>query len=242
LLKIGYLSNPSVAQILLNEINPVPKKLPALSTPAGLPYAVARAGKRLATRLFPPGRDPAFEGIGQVEVTFLSKRFLIGCIKGEEDKAIENAHRFEVDASEVVKAVEDDLDVTRAMLMAGVLAHERITELEAALNFAPASDRVVSFNDNMPDYFAAASALEHLVDVVRESNSYREADPHDQDRRLAELEAGQRLLKSKWISLHVLRATLLSTLGYLAIQFVNAPIGEAATFAWQAIKKLLGID
>lgn len=219
----------------------MPKKQSARSKATGLPHVVARAGKRLATRLFPTGRDPAFEGIGQVEVTFLSKRFLIGCIEGEEDRAIENAHRFEVDAGGVLKAVVDDLDVTRAMLMAGVLAYERIAELEAALTSAPASDRVVSFNHNMPDYLAAASALEHLIDVVRESNSYREEDPQDQDRRLAELEAGQRLLRSKRISLQALRATLLSTLGYLAIQFVNAPIGDAANFAWQAMKKLLGL-
>lgn len=175
-------------------------------------------------------------------MTFLGKRFLIGCVEGEEDKAILRAHQFEVDAGEVLKAVTSDLDHPRAMLMAGVLAHERIAELEADRASVPASDRVVGLDHNAPDYLAAASALGHLIEVVRESNSYRDADPDDHDRRLAELEAGQRLIKSRLVSVATLRAALWGTLGYLATKFIDAPTGEAATFAWTALKRLLGLS
>jgi hypothetical protein len=69
-----------------------------------------------------------FDGIGQIQVEFLGKRYVIGCIEGAEDRTIEHVHRFEIDTGEVMKAVTGNLDPTRAMLMAGALAHERIAE------------------------------------------------------------------------------------------------------------------
>lgn len=179
-------------------------------------------------------------GFGQVEISFLGERIVIGCPEGEEDYAIRHAHRFEVDTGEVLKAVAG-LDNTRAMLMAGVLAEERIAELESDRSLVPASDRVVGLDHNAPDYLTATAALERLIIIVRESNIYRETDPEDHDRRLAELEAGRRLLGSKWISVNTVKAALAGSLTYLALKFVDAPIGEAATIAWTAIKRLLNL-
>lgn len=185
--------------------------------------------------------DEMFEGIGQIEVEFLGDRFVLGCVEGEEDRAIRFAHRFEVDAGEVLKAVAGDLDHTRAMLMAGILAHERIKELENGTELVPASDRVVGLDHNAAAYAQAMVAVDALIVVVRESNSYREMDAADQERRVAELEAGRTLLRSRWVSLKMVKATLWSTLAYLALKFVDAPIGEAASLAWNALKRLLGI-
>lgn len=191
-------------------------------------------------RSFEPD-DEMFEGIGQIEVEFLGDRFVLGCVEGEEDRAIRFAHRLEVDAGEVLKAVTGDLDQTRATLMAGILAHERIEELENGTALAPAADRVVGLDHNAPDYTEAMATLDALIIIVRESNSYRELDAADQERRVAELEAGRTLLGSRWVSLRVVQAALWSTLGYLALKFVDAPIGEAATLAWNVLKRLLGI-
>jgi cell division protein ZapA (FtsZ GTPase activity inhibitor) len=180
-------------------------------------------------------------GIGQIEVEFLGERIVIGCPEGEQEYAIRYAHRFEVDTGEVLKAVAG-LDHTRAMLMAGVLAEERIEDLESGHDmFAPASDRIVGLDHNAPDYLAAITTLERLIEVVRENNRYREAEPEDQDQRLGELEAGRRLLGSNWISVSTLQAALFGTLTYLAAKFVDAPIGEAATAAWTALKHLLAL-
>ena len=179
-----------------------------------------------------------FEGIGQIEVEFLGDHFVLGCVEGEEDRAIRFAHRLEVGAGEVLKAVTGDLDHVRATLMAGILAHERIDELESGKDLVPAADRVVGLDHNAPDY---AEAMVALIVVVRESNSYREMDASDQERRVAELEAGRTLLQSRWVSLKVIKATLWSTLAYLALKFADAPIGEAATIAWNSVKRLLGI-
>lgn len=67
---------------------------------------------------------PAFEDIGQVEVDFLGQRIVIGCVEGEENKALRLAKRFEIDAGEVTKAVSAEIEPIQAMLMAGILAYE----------------------------------------------------------------------------------------------------------------------
>jgi hypothetical protein len=191
-------------------------------------------------RSFAPEKD-VFDGMGQVQVEFLGERYVIGCIEGEEAPAIARAHRFEIDAGEVLKAVTGNLDHMRAMLMAGALAHERIAELEETQRLTPASDRVVTLDHNQPAYGDTLAAIDQLIEVVRESNSYREADAADQERRVAELEAGRRLLSSRWVSVATVRAAFIGTLTYLTGKFADAPIGEAAKWAWNALKLLIGL-
>ncbi len=85
------------------------------------------------------------------------------------------------------------------------------------------------------------SALSQLIDLVETSNSYRQDDPADQERRVAELDAGRRLLSRKSISIASVKAAMFGTLTYLAAKFIDAPIGEAATATWNALKLLLGL-
>lgn len=189
----------------------------------------------------PPSDDEMFEGIGRVEVEFLSDRFVLGCVVGEEEQAKAHAERFEIDTGEVLKAVSGELDRTRAMLMGAIIAYERIEELEAAATPFPLTDLAIALDHAAPIYVQASTALETLIIVVRESNSYRENDPADQERRLSELEAGRTLLKSRWVSPDTVKAMLWGTLAYLASKFADTPIGEAAAAAWTAIKRLLNI-
>lgn len=210
---------------------------------------LSQTGRARATELAPsylnaPLRsstavDPAFADMGQIAVDFLGSHYVIGCIEGEEAKALRLVERFEIDAGEVTKAVSADIDSVRAMLMAGVLAYERLEEFEDSAGALPASDRVVRLDHNSAPYLAASQSLDALIVMVRDSNSYREQDEADQERRLAELEAGRTLLRSRWVSAASLRAAVWGTLAYLATKFVDAPIGEAATLAWNAIKHLL---
>jgi len=209
---------------------------------AGYARAVDRAPAYLGgpLRSFEPD-DVVFEGIGQIQVEFLGERYVIGCVAGEENDTIRHTHRFEVDAGEVLKAVTGDLDRTRAMLMAGALAYQQIEELEAAARTAPASDRIVSLDHNKPDYIDTMATLDRLIEAVRESNIYREQDAADQERRLSELEAGRHLLSSRWVSATTIKAAFWGTLGYLASKFIDAPIGEAASLVWTALKNLIGL-
>lgn len=210
---------------------------------------LSRAGRTRATELAPSylsaplrsstATDPAFADMGQIAVDFLGSSYVIGCIEGEEAKALRLVERFEIDAGEVTKAVSADIDSVRAMLMAGVLAYERLEEFEDSKGSLPASDRVVRLDHNSAPYVVASQSLDALIVIVRNSNSYREQDEADHERRLAELEAGRTLLSSRWVSAASLRAALWGTLAYLATKFVDAPIGEAATLAWTALKQLL---
>lgn len=219
--------------------HPQPDGVNASLQAGGYARAAAVAREYLGKPLQGFQRDEMFEGIGQTQVNFLGEKFVIGCVEGEEEKAIRLADRFEIDAGEVTKAVTGELDHTRAMLMAAVLAYERLEEFEDLGSQVPASDRMVRLDHNGLEYLAATSALERLIDVVRESNSYREAEPEDQERRLAELEAGRRLLGSGLVSVATMKAAVIGTITYLATKFIDAPIGEAATVAWTALKRLL---
>ena len=202
--------------------------------------AVARGYLGEPLRSFVPD-DEMFDGMGQIAVEFLGDRFVLGCVEGEEDRAIRFAHRLEVDGGGVLEAVPGNLDHTRAMLMAGILAHERIDDLVREAETVPASDRVVGLDHNAAEYVETITTVETLIIVVRESNSYQEEDAPDQERRLAELEAGRTLLKSRWVSPTTVRAAFWGTLVYLASKFADAPIGDAATAAWSALKQLFGI-
>lgn len=184
--------------------------------------------------------DP-FNGIGQVAIKFLGRHYLVACIEGEEDEAAPRAALPEADAGEVLRAVTADLDHMRAVLMTGIIARERIEELEHELRTAQVPNQVAHLQHDSPEFSKAAHELEALIVVVRESNSYREQDAVDQERRLAELEAGRALLKSCRVSVTTIKAVLLETLAYLAAKSADEPVGEAAKTTWDALKRLLDI-
>lgn len=208
---------------------------------SGYARALAVSRKYLGEPLVAFKRDKIFDDNGCGCGRFSWRRIVIGCVEGEEDRTILFSHRLEVDAGEVLKAVRG-LEQSRAILMAGILAHEHIAELEADLRAsAPASDRTVGLNHNSAEYQTAVATLDHLIVVVQTSNVYRESESQDHERRLAELEAGRRLLGSRWLSLKTLKIALISTIIYLATKFADAPIGEAAVAAWSALKGLLGL-
>jgi cell division protein ZapA (FtsZ GTPase activity inhibitor) len=209
--------------------------------PSGYARAVAVSRKYLGKPLQAFQKDSTFEenGFGQIQVDFLGKRTTIGCPEGEEDLTIQFAHRFEVYTGEVLKAVPG-IDEQRAMLMAGVLSQQRVDELETQVKREiPAADRLVGLDHNSQQYQEAVAAVDHLVRLVRDNNFYKETDPDDHDRRLSELEAGRRLLGGKRLSIQAIKSALVGTVVYLAAKFADAPIGEAATFAWHALKSLL---
>lgn len=207
----------------------------------GYARAVESAPHLLGSRFPFRQSDPVFDGIGEVEIEFLGERLVVGCEDGKEADTIRRAHRLEIDTGEVMKAVTGDLDNRRAVLMAGLLAIEHIEELEAGAATTPAADRVVPVNHNTPEYAAAMAAIDQVVDAIRKSNHYRETDPDDQERRLAEIEAGKRLLIGKFVSLTAIKATLLAALSYLVMKFIDVPIGELAEIAWRAVQALLGL-
>lgn len=66
----------------------------------------------------------AFENMGQVEVTFLGQRIVIGCVEGEKQETLHLAKRFEIDAGEVQKVVTAPIEPIQTMLMVGIIEYD----------------------------------------------------------------------------------------------------------------------
>lgn len=198
--------------------------------PEGFERALARARDEGHDPLQSFDRDTTFDenGIGQVEIELLGERIVVGCAEGEEGHALLYAHYLEVDAGENLKAVAG-LDNRRAIIMAALWGRERIDELEDQLRLLqPYPAEPVELDHGSADYRSAIVAVDRLIALVQQSNEYREAEPDDQERRLAELEAGRRLLGSRWLSPVALKAALIGTIAYLATKFIDAPIDRGS--------------
>jgi hypothetical protein len=124
----------------------------------------------------------------------------------------------------------------------GVERAEKIEEerrqAASAEDEVPASDRFVRIDHNSAGYKDADDALGQTLEAVRGSNEYRSSDPEDHEQRVAELEAGKRLLQAPRVDLGWLKAGLERTLTYIAKKFADQAIGK---LAGAAIKFLLAL-
>lgn len=142
---------------------------------------------------------------------------------------------------DMVAEVNDQLFRPMARDLRRLLARE----LEAAVTGGeeagvPASDRYVRLDHNSPAYTQTVAALEAVVEAVRRDNEYGSADPDDRDQRIAELEAGKRLLQEVRVRVDAAHALFVGTLGYLAVKFADAAIGNMANEALNWVRVLLG--
>ena len=104
----------------------------------------------------------------------------------------------------------------------------------------PASNRFVELDHNSAAYQEAVAAGDELIQAVRESNAYTDTDSADKEHRLAELEAGYRLLRAPRVNAATAKAILTGVLTYLITKFADQPIGDLAKVAWSALKTLFG--
>jgi hypothetical protein len=103
----------------------------------------------------------------------------------------------------------------------------------------PGSDRTVPLNHNSADYAAAVRALEKVEQAVQQANEYQDLD--DKEQRIAELNAGRRLLQATRARIDALVALIYRGLSYLAKKFADVTIGEAAKAALALLGKLTGL-
>lgn len=118
-------------------------------------------------------------------------------------------------------------------------ARELRRYLERQISDIPASDRVVRLDHNDPKYKEVMNALETLERALKESNDYD--DSEDKEQKIAEVSAGQRLLRSVKVRIVALVAVLSTPLLYLAKKFLDTGIGKAATASYDALVALLGM-
>jgi hypothetical protein len=101
----------------------------------------------------------------------------------------------------------------------------------------PASDRVVSLDDNAR--VTLLTPLEQISKELTTSNSIREELGGDAERITAEISAGETLIRADKIRLSALVAVLLKPLRYLSEKFAGAAIGTLAAELIKALLKLL---
>jgi hypothetical protein len=102
-----------------------------------------------------------------------------------------------------------------------------------------ANHRSVRLDHNAPEYHKASDALVQTIEAVRSNNEYRATDPEDRDQRIAELEAGARLLKAERVRPHAVKVVPLDCLKYLAKRFADEWVGEVAKAAVKAFLTLI---
>jgi len=75
------------------------------------------------------------------------------------------------------------------------------------------------------------------METVRDSNAFANSDELEKELRVAELEAGYRLLNSRRVNPNTVKVILGGALIYLATKFSDQMIGTLAKVAWEALKK-----
>lgn len=103
----------------------------------------------------------------------------------------------------------------------------------------PASDRVVSLNDNQEDFETLNSSLQELEDAIRGNNEY--ADKGDQGQRVAEISAFRRVVEFGKARMDVIVHLGYKTIKYLTKTFAEQSIGIIAAGVLALISKILGL-
>ncbi len=113
-------------------------------------------------------------------------------------------------------------------------------ELTEAI-FVPATDRLVSRSHNQEQFSQATQDLEKIVLEVRGNNNFAEEEPEVREAVLADLAAGQKILKSGHFWLRSLCETLIKALKYVAKKFGDSAIGVAAKELLKLLLAALGL-
>jgi hypothetical protein len=102
----------------------------------------------------------------------------------------------------------------------------------------PASDRVVLLDHNSASYKELVDALGKLERAVRDLNDY--PDPKLKEQHIAEICAGQELLKPRYTRIAAVWGVLRAPLQFLMKQFAKIEVGHIANLVWKILVKLFG--
>jgi hypothetical protein len=108
-------------------------------------------------------------------------------------------------------------------------------------NVAPASDRLIRFDDNEANFDAALEAIDEVAELVRAHNEFGSREPETRDQKLEELKAIRGLLEQREGWTTKLLAVGWTALGYLISKFADEPLGYAAAQAWHALQTVIGL-
>lgn len=101
----------------------------------------------------------------------------------------------------------------------------------------PASDRIVTIDDNAPLVQNVFEALTEIEDGIRQSNSL---EPDEKVRLEAEVKAGREVLKGGSARVDAIRSVLLPPLKYISKKLADSAIGVVARNAFEWVITLIG--
>ena len=102
----------------------------------------------------------------------------------------------------------------------------------------PASDRIVPLDHNAQSFQDAVLAVKRTLDEVTKSNSI---EPDDKTRVTLELGTGLDLVQAPKTRIEAARVLLFGALGWLAMEFGSAVVGQVAEAAIPLVRALLGV-
>lgn len=106
----------------------------------------------------------------------------------------------------------------------------------------PASDRIVTLDDNSAVYKETLSSLEQLTQDASKSNEFANlfANPDDKVRTLSEINSGIQLLKIARVRLTAVYELLVNPLKWITKKLPDAALGALASKVLDGLAKLLG--
>jgi hypothetical protein len=115
---------------------------------------------------------------------------------------------------------EDDFQAAKNLIVNGLRAAAKISESDI-----PASDRVVSINDNSQT--EALTKIDALIEAVQQTNDYP-GNPEDKEQAIAELSAARKLFEATKVRVAAVSTVLKPKLVWLAEKCAGAVIGKLA--------------
>jgi hypothetical protein len=93
----------------------------------------------------------------------------------------------------------------------------------------PASDRVVKINHNAPEYQKIVAGIETVTAAAKKNNSLKSAYPEDFEQRIAELEAGKRLIDAPQANAQLVYSSLTKALKWILEKIVDNVVAATIT-------------
>jgi DNA-binding PadR family transcriptional regulator len=113
-----------------------------------------------------------------------------------------------------------------------------LKEFSSPPSAIPASDRIVSRQDNQPAFDEISRELDEVIDALQTDNEIGAALSDEKEILLAEVKAGKELTQPGRFNLQRFAALLIPALKFISEKFAGAEIGEVAKHLFNLIMKL----
>lgn len=188
--------------------------------------------------------------------SFLSEMDKIGVVQSFSNPVSENERMYRLTALGIYYVTQNYVDfVEQQYFLTNTLpddiydpidhlfhSYRRLTKTDEIprMQEIPAADRIVSIDHNNPQYGEALDKFDELIATLKTTNSYLANDAEDRARVLSEIEAGRKLLESRFVEQSLAKRLLLVPLAFLMTAFAGGAIGAMAADLYAILKPLIG--